>query len=214
MSIINAVDRGQYYAVAGHISFTSVKYFDGALHVNSDKVLRWYVYNNSQLIPLAVKHTQCYVDGEGYQHGVFAKSAIIATQPLGYTRVEVHATKETRLIAIERDGFISVSGHNVFARSVIVVGDLTDLAIIGELIHFTEGTPNTILKSEKISEGVHTRIWLFNDSQHSGTTDSHLYTAGALNRLEVGQKLKIVQRAWLQPAWAMPDDDFLSKIKL
>ena len=95
------------------------------------------------------------------------------------------------MITIERDDFISINGHNVFARSVIVADDLTDIAVIGELIHFTEGTPNTILKSEKISEGVHTRIWLFNDNQHPGTTDSRLYTAGALNRLEVGQNLKL-----------------------
>ncbi|WP_299002213.1 hypothetical protein [uncultured Shewanella sp.] len=224
------ISAGKFYATCGHFAFTQIRYDDQThtLTVSSDTDVEWVVYHNREQIPLALNSQgQCYIKKNQDTMSITCQHANIETQIGGYTRLEARVTREMVISSIEADCFYDTGFDDspVWSRPLMITGDLTQIATPGELLHFVSKTSQTgevndnigvipaiILGSERTSTG-DTLIYVFNDLNQGHYTDPDLNTQHYLCELDTNSTdlitMKIVQRAWLQPAWSNPSKAFM-----
>lgn len=227
------ISAGQFYAACGHFTFTKIDYDDQThtLTVSSDSNVDWVVYHNREQLPLNLNQLgECYVDKNQNTMSVTSQHAKIETQIGGYTRLEARISREMVITNIEADCFYDTGFDDipVWSRPLLVTGDLTQMATPGELLHFVSKTnavgeindnidviPAILLGSELTSTG-DTLLYVFNDLNQGHYTDPDLDTQHYLTELDTGSSdlitMKIVQRAWLQPAWSNPSEAFLDVV--
>jgi hypothetical protein len=203
------LSSGQFYAVAGNISFNSIDYNnnDHTLRVIADNAVDWYVYHNGEQLGLATNNVgEAFIDRSQSALSVNAIAAEIVTQPGGYTRLEARISQLMTISSIESDR----NFNSVWCRPLVVPGDLSSLATAGELLHFTSSntTPAIIVGSEYLNG--ETTIYILANGE--GQTDGRINPTYYLNTLSPNITMKIVQRAWLQPAWANPSDNFTNVV--
>ncbi|PAJ74559.1 hypothetical protein CJF42_09560 [Pseudoalteromonas sp. NBT06-2] len=213
--VTNSLTSGKFYASGGkNIRFSNI-YYDTNNHtlsVTAERPVNWYVYCNNQQLRLGINNESGHTSID-YSAGSFTQSttsADIITQPRGYTRLEARISEQ---VTISNRLSVTTSYRGISCLPVVVSGDVSDLATEGEFLYFVNERhqPAVIVQSEFSEANNETTIYILNDG--GGQTDSRMNPNRYLNYLTVGDTMKFVQRAWLQPAWANPSDDFNSVVE-
>lgn len=212
-SVINTLCTGRFYASAGHaIRFSNI-YYDTANHtlnVTSEREVDWYVYSNDQMLRLGTTADgTTVIDDAATSFTQTSFSAQIQTQQTGYTRLEARISHQTAVLN-ERT---PVTHLNVPCYLIEVEGDVSHLATEGELLFIMSasdgaivGPPGAIVDSVYSSDMNQTRIYVLRADR--GRTDGRINPNRFEDQIHSGMSVKMVQRAWLQPAWANPSDAF------
>lgn len=227
------ISAGKFYATCGHFTFSQIDYNDQThtLTVSSDSDVDWVVYHNREQLTLSRNSFgECVIDPNNTETSITGQYAKIETQVGGYTRLEARITAEMTIVSIENDCFYDAGFDQtqVWSRPLLVTGDRTHIATAGELLHFVSKTSTTgeinedinvipaIILGSELNDDGNTLIYVFNDLNQGHYTDSDLDTQYYLSELEADSTdsitMKIVQRAWLQPAWSNPSEAFMQAV--